>query len=205
VLEQFVVAVEEIFAEVVAEIAADPWAFVAEVVQFLVLVAVVWVVAFGFGKRKGFVKNMLAERASTVEARLVGASHADEDLAQARKDAASTVRSANAEARRLIAEAKQDADDLEAKARAEADAEAERLVDRARAALETERAEMQLEMREALVDLVAQSTRSIMNEKVPVARQRKLIESAISSSAENGEHHAALQPVSVVGVGGPAV
>ncbi len=178
-LEELMTIVTEIAAEMGVEIVHAPLRFAAEVVQFLLLIAIVWVVAVGFGKRRGFVVNMLAERQRGMGERLSAAATAEEDLKHAEQVAALKIRTANADARRVIAEAKREADELEAKAKAEADTEAKRILERADTALSTERAEMHLEVRETLVDLVSQATRSIMNEKVPLAEQRRLIETAI--------------------------
>jgi len=178
-LETILFAVEEIAAEMGVEIAHAPLRFAAEVVQFVLLIAIVWVVAVGFGKRRGFVANMLTERAHTVSGRLEASSHAEEDLKHAQQVAALKIRTANADARRVLADARREAEEFEASARNDADAEAKRILDRADTALATERAEMHLEVREELVELVSQATRSIMNEKVPLAEQRKLIETAI--------------------------
>lgn len=153
--------------------------FVAEIVQAAIIVGAVWVIAIGWGERKGFVLNMLNERRAKVRAHLETASRAEQDLAHAKQISALKVRSANADARRTIADAKLEAEQYEAKAKSDADTEAERITQRAESALETELAEMSLEIREELVDLVAQATRAIMNEKMTVAEQRKLIEDTI--------------------------
>ena len=127
---------------------------------------------------------MLSERHERLSVRLDTASHADERLAQAKHTAASEVRKANAEARKVVADARVEAEAFEAKAAADADTEARRVEERAESALANELAEMHIEVREELVDLVAGATRSIMNEKMSVAEQRKLIEGAIACGVE---------------------
>ena len=192
----------EIFVEIAAEIQADPGRLMAELVQFAVLAAIVWVVAVGFGKRKGFVANMLLERGKRVAVRLEGASHAEQYLAESRQSATATTRAARAKARAVVASTKKECAELEASTRAEADAECLRIHERAESALATEQIEMVLELREQLVDLVSSATRSIMNEKLTIAEQRALIESGIvgsmSASSSSDAHRASLaaQPVS---------
>jgi F0F1-type ATP synthase membrane subunit b/b' len=176
----------EIISAIAEELAQDPMRVVAEVIQFVVLLAIVWVVAIGFGKRRGFVANMLTERRAAVAGRVESGSHADERLASAHREATATTRAGRAAARELVARAKKECVEIEATARAETDADCARIQERAEAALATEREEMALELRERLVDLVSSATRSIMNEKLSVAEQRALIESAIAGSVAAG-------------------
>ncbi len=92
----------EIVTEIATELAHAPLRFVAEVVQFAVLLGIVWVVAIGFGKRRGFVANMLTERRERVAAHVETASHADKALADAKREAAATARTARATAREIV-------------------------------------------------------------------------------------------------------
>ena len=174
--------VHEIVLEISAEVIHEPLRLVAEIVQFALLIGIVWVVAIGFGKRKGFVANMLTERQAKVAARLDRASQAETVLAEAKREATSTTRSAMAKARELVAQAKRECEEIDKAARAEADAECARITERAESALATEQQEMLLELREQLVELVSSATRSIMNEKLTVAEQRTLIENNIVGS-----------------------
>lgn len=171
--------VREIYTEIGAEIANYPLRILAEVVQFVILCGIVWVVAVGVGKRRGFVANMLTERHGHTLARVDQASHAAETLETARRQAASTARAARSQARELVAQAKRDAEEIEKTAREQTDTDVRRIAERAEAALTTEMQEMQLELREQLVELVSSATRAIMNEKLTVAEQRKLIEEGI--------------------------
>jgi F-type H+-transporting ATPase subunit b len=172
----------EIVQEIGAELANEPLRIFAEVMQFAVLLAIVWVVAVGFGKRRGFVVNMLTERQERVAAHVETASHADKALADAKREAAATARSARATAREIVLRAKKECVEIEESAHAETDADCARIEERAEAALSTERQEMLLELREQLVDLVSSATRSIMNEKLTVSEQRTLIENTITES-----------------------
>jgi F-type H+-transporting ATPase subunit b len=172
----------EIVQEIGAELANEPLRIFAEVMQFAVLLAIVWVGAVGFGKRRGFVVNMLTERQERVAAHVETASHADKALADAKREAAATARSARATAREIVLRAKKECVEIEESAHAETDADCARIEERAEAALSTERQEMLLELREQLVDLVSSATRSIMNEKLTVSEQRTLIENTITES-----------------------
>ena len=181
-LHQVVQMFEEIASEMAHEYSAFPVRMIAEVVQFVLLAAIVWVVAMGWGKRKGFVSNMLAERAEKMSGEIEVASHAGADLVQAEQTASERLEAAKDEARGLVEAAQADARQLETTVSEEAAAESQRIIERARAALATETEEMHAELREELVSIVAQASRAILSEKMSVAEQRVAIERAIVES-----------------------
>jgi len=182
VLHQVMLMFGEIASEMGHELSASPVRMIAEVVQFALLIAIIWVVAMGWGKRKGFVANMLAERAERTGREIETASHASGDLVSAEETARDCLAAADIEARRLVETARADAEQIEATACEEADAEARRTTERATEALASEMEEMRTALREELVSIVAQATRSILSEKLSVAEQRAAIESAIVAS-----------------------
>lgn len=179
--------IQEILHEIAAEVTAAPLRLVAEVVQFFLLVVLVWVVAIGFGKRRGFVTNMLLERRSTLAARIETASASEAELDHAKQLSSLQLRTARTEGRRILAEARRESAEIEAQAASEADAEAGRILDRAEEALQTELAEMHLNIREELVEVVSQATRAVMNERLTVPEQRRLIETAVLSSVDKAK------------------
>ena len=181
-LGEIVSVFHEILTTIIEEIQAAPMQLVAEVVQFVILIAIVWVVAVGFGKRRGFVVNMLSEKHDALTAHVSEALGSDEELSTARHDAAASERAARAEARRVVAEATHDAAKIRDDARNAADTDADLVTSRARTALATEREEMEIELRERLIETVAAATRAIMNEQMTVSEQRTLIEDSISAS-----------------------
>ena len=173
--------ISQILSAIGNELVESPLRIIAEVSQFLILFAIIWVVAIGFGKRRGFVANMLSERRQQVRAQLDEAQGAEARLSDATSAAAAREAAAAKEAERLLAEARSTAAESSVRVHAETDAEAERIVERARTALANERTQMQADLSEQLVDLVSQATRSIMNEKLTVAEQRARIEEAITA------------------------
>jgi F0F1-type ATP synthase membrane subunit b/b' len=181
-LHQMVVAFEEILSEMGVEVAASPVRIIAEWLQFALLIAIIWVVAMGWGKRKGFVANLLAERAERIGSKLEISSHAEENLTLADNDARELLHTADAEAKKLVAAARAESQNIEETARVEADAEALRITARAKDALATQTEEMRSELREELVEIVAQASRAILSEKMSVSEQRDSIERAILGS-----------------------
>jgi F-type H+-transporting ATPase subunit b len=182
VLEQVAVMFEEIALEIGHEFTAYPVRMAAEAVQFVLLITIVWVVAMGWGKRRGFVANMLAERAERTAREIEVASHSSRDLVVAKQIGGERLDAAAVEARNVVEAAEADAAQLDATSRDEADAEANRILERAQAALVSETEQMRAELREELVSIVALATRSILSEKLSVAEQRASIESAIVAS-----------------------
>jgi F-type H+-transporting ATPase subunit b len=187
----------EILHEIVTEISAAPSAFVIEVVQCLLILAIVYLVAFGFGRRKGMVTNMLAERRERVARRVDRATHADEELERSREEAAARVSAAKSEAAGIVRQARTTARTLAKQTRATTDAEAAEIRERAVKALEEERAEMHVEIRDRLVGVVAQATRSMLSEGLSPHEQRQLIQGIVSSKIDDLEKSVAEMPAAV--------
>ena len=181
----------QILSAMAKEVTETPMNVIAEVVQSLVLVAIIWFVALGFGKHRGMIVNMLEARQAHVRSQLDQASGAKGQLEEARNSAEKRLNDARAEAARLRSDADAEVAQSEVAARASSDAEAARIVDRAHSALTNERVQMLSDLRDELVDLVSEATRSIMNEALTVAEQRDRIEGAIKSSVSGNSNRAA--------------
>jgi len=174
----------EVIHEIVTEIAADPTKFVIEIVQFVLLIAIAYSVAVGTKRRRGMLGNILDRRRGRVAERVERAAHAEEALAQAREEAAASAAAARDEAREIAKQARTTARASRRDLRAAVDAEGEAIRARSAKVLEEERAEMHVEVRDRLVDVVAQATRSLLNEGLPPQEQRQLIQKIISSEID---------------------
>lgn len=179
--------VSEILNELVREVQDFPLRLVAEVVQFLILAAIVWFFAIGFGKRRGIIVSSLQKRHDRVKDRLTEAKTLEGDLGRAKTETAEQVKSAKAEARRLKSEAALEAQRIEAESRSDADAEAERMLKRVDEALGAETEEMRATLREELVEVVAYASRKVLNENSSPAEQRDLIEKAVLAATGSVE------------------
>lgn len=177
----------ELLNAVRAEIVSDPLTFAIEIVQFVLLVSVVWIVGIGLGKRRGFVTNMLAERREKVASELEAADGSEEALATAQLNAESAMKEARAQAKRALAEARRQAKHEREAAAETADREAEALREHGRQLLEMERQEMLADARERLLEIVGSATRHILSERLSPAEQRGLVQHAIMESLEGDQ------------------
>lgn len=173
--------------ELLLEISGDPGRFAIEVVQFVILVGIGYVVMFGFGKRKGMVVNMLSERRRRIADRVERAGHADDALAQAREAAAVRLEDARAEAAGILRGTRATAKASRRDTRAAVDAAADAIRARAAAVLDEEFAEMYVEIRDRLVGVVAQATRSLLNEGLSPQEQRELIQGVVAGGLDRLE------------------
>lgn len=168
--------ISEVLHEVWREIAEAPLTYALELVQFAILVLIVWVAAVGVRGRRGILVSALQRRSERLTARLDRAAGAEEDLERSREDAAEKVAHAADEASSLIARAEADAEKLTAEKTAEADADAATALRRADEAIAREAAEMDAALRTELVDVVATAAKSLLASHVSPAEQRELIE-----------------------------
>jgi F0F1-type ATP synthase membrane subunit b/b' len=175
----------ELLHEVRVEITAAPTTFAIEVAQFALLLAIIWVVGFGVGKRNGFLKNMLAERQQRVAADLERSDGSAATLEAARQKAAQEVSDAHAAAKKMLAEARRKAKEEREKAQVAAEREAEGVREHAKQLLEMERGEMLADARERLLEVVGSATRHILSERLSPAEQRALVQRAIMANLES--------------------
>lgn len=156
--------------------------FIVEIVQFAILVAAFWALGIGFGKRKGILVNAIDRQAAQTTADLALIESAPSILDSARSDAERIRSEARTEADGLYREATMEAEAVRREAKQTADDESSAILERADIAVQTEEAEMQAEVRDLLVNIVADATRSVMNEQLSLPEQRELIQSAILTS-----------------------
>lgn len=185
----------ELFAEIAHEIAVDPIKYIGEVIQFLLLAGIIYFVAIGLGKRRGMLVKMLDTRRERVAGALERARTADATLEEARGRATATAAAAKQEAAAIVRTARSTARTEKAAMLKAAQAEADAAREHASKVLERELAEMYIESRDRLVDLVAQATRSVLNEGLSIAEQRELVQHAVL----DGVAHIEGDPVTAAG------
>jgi F0F1-type ATP synthase membrane subunit b/b' len=179
-------AVTETLNLLIEEIASNPVRFIVEVVQFAILAAGFWVLAIGTRKRKGILVNAIDRQAQKTTAELALVDSAPSIVQAAHADSERIRKEAVAEAEGMVREATMEAEAIRREAAAFADKESTAILERADTAVQTEVAEMQAEVRDTLVNVIADATRSVMNEQLSLPEQRDLIQHAIMASVGHG-------------------
>lgn len=178
-------AFSETLTLIAEEVAADPMRLVLEFVQFAILMVAFYVLAIGFGKRKGIIVNALDRHAGQVDEELAFISSAPRQLADAEVESKRILEESQEESTRLVAQAEEQAATLRAESKAQVDVEVAAILDGAKGALDMELSELQAGMRDSLISIVAEATRSVMNEHLSLPEQRDLIERSILASIED--------------------
>jgi F-type H+-transporting ATPase subunit b len=177
----------EVLQESLHEIQHDPITFAIELVQFAILIFIIWVVAIGIGKRQGMLVKMLADRRERVAADLEEAAEREMESASAPERAAQLRADAERRVAEIRADARQEAEQERARVletTAEEIAEIERQTVET---LERERSEALGGVNEQLVDVVTAAVRQILDEGFTPAQQRKMIQDAITKSLDDLE------------------
>lgn len=175
------VAVEELFREVVAEIAHKPVVFAVEVVQFAILVVGIWLLA------TKILGPMLDRRRADIGGQLEEAAGADKRLAEAKQQAKRIIAEAKQQAQERLREAKENSAAAHDEAMAAASEEAAQIVERARQTLRQEQEDAVNTVHAQLVDLVAVATRGVLEEALSEDERRDLVEKSVLSSLEELE------------------
>jgi F-type H+-transporting ATPase subunit b len=180
-------AVIEVLQAAVREIVDAPGTFAIEVVQFVILVAVIKMVAFGSKKRAGMITRMLAERRKRVAAQLGDAEIGHLALADAQGEVARIYAEAEQRVREVEREMRKRSRAEKAAVLAEGEEQAAAAFDAAQTALAREQAEMLRGIREQLVEVVTQSTQQVLEQGFSQADQRAIVQKAIVSGIEDLE------------------
>jgi F0F1-type ATP synthase membrane subunit b/b' len=170
----------------IEEITANYVKFGVELLQFALLATGFWVLAIGYGKRRGILVNAVDRRAQETTADLALVASAPSIVEAAHADAVRIRSEAHAQAEGLVREATMEAEAVRRDAAASAAHESAGILERADMAVQTEFAEMHAEIRDELVNIVADATRSVMNERLSLPEQRELIQNAILDSVGKG-------------------
>lgn len=179
----------ETLREALREIAAGPAGFIADVVHFLVLAAVIaW-----WGRRA--VARKLSGRRARIAAELVGAEQAERESTTLRGEAQAVIVRAEEEVSRLVQAAREEAEKEREAAIAEAQADAERTIRQARESVEREKAKVVMEASERLVRLTAQTARRYVDELLTESERRVVTEKAILEGLAEMEREGVPRPV----------
>jgi len=179
--------IAELWQEVMYEISHESSKLLIELVQFALLVFLIKAVAFGIGKRSGMVTNMLSKRQERVAAQIEAANTQEASAADAPAQANLILVQGRRDSRRLLSEARTTAKSELERIEAEAASQVQELEHQAEETLAHEREEVLGGVRDVLLDVVARSTRQVLDEGYSAGQQREMIETAILESIEDLE------------------
>ncbi len=171
----------ELIQEVLREITGQPLIFTVEVVQFLLLVAIV-----GFLLRR-ILGTRLKERRERIAAEVEKADRADAAYAEAQQQAAALVAGARTESQRIIEEARTTAQEERRTGLDRVKEEADAILLQARQAVETEKAKVAGEASERLVTLISEVTRRFIEEALTESERRAVTEKLILAGLKEME------------------
>jgi len=164
---------DELLRATLREITDQPARFAAEVVQQLLLIAIiVW-----FGRR--WLAKRLAERRSRIESALAGADAADKDSVRIREELATMPAKSAESAAALLKSAREQAEKERATAAAAIEAEARQVVEQAHKSLELEKESVRRDAAERLVGLTTDAARRYLDEMLTENERRALTQKAI--------------------------
>jgi len=153
--------------------------FLAQVVNFTIVVIVLWRFAF-----KPLAKN-LAERTKTIEKSLKQAKEIAEQREKMLKLREQAVLEAQIEAKKVIDETSNKMKEYEDQIKVKTQNQAEVILTKAKADIQEEKGKMLSDVRQEAADLVVMALEKVLQEKVSADLDKKLAEKAIDSIAAN--------------------
>ena len=174
----------------------NPWLLLAQIVNFVVLVAILRAVAYKP------IQKMLAERQERIRKALEEAEAAKKAQAEIEKQKAEVLAEARQEAGKIIAEAREQAKELKSQALQEAEQKAKQILDKAHQDALQERDRILSEMKGQIASLAIAAAQKIIGEALDEQRQQALVESFFSG-IEDGR--VAVLPEGEVGPAGVPV
>jgi F-type H+-transporting ATPase subunit b len=172
---------KELIQEVLRHITEEPWMFMVEIVQFLLLVLII---RFFLPRIVG---TTLKERRTHIAAEVEKADQADAAYAKAQQQAAALVTEAHAEAQRTIESAMTAAQDERRAGLEQVEQEASAILLQARQAIETEKGRVASEASEQLVTLITLVTRRFIEESLTESERRAVTQKLILASLNEME------------------
>ncbi|MFC1911626.1 F0F1 ATP synthase subunit B [Chloroflexota bacterium] len=162
--------------EGLADLGINVPVLVAQVVNFVILFGLLYLVAYKP------VMRMLDARSRRIKESVAQADSVEEQTASAREEMKKQLEIAGKESQDRIAKAVQIGEDIKRKAREEAKQEAETLVDRAREEIQHERDEAIGEVRKEFTDLTVMVAGKVIDRSLDKKAHRQLIEKALKES-----------------------
>jgi len=159
--------------ELLSKLGIDWKLLIAQIVNFLVLLFVLWKFAYGP------IVAMLEKRQKKIEKGLKDAEDAHKKLAESEEKQKEILRHARIEAKEIVEKSREQAEKSKSGIAAEAKVQAEKIVTDAKAQIEQEKQKTIAEIKSEIGGLVVAATEKIVGEKMNIEKDRKLIEEMI--------------------------
>ena len=172
---------KELIQEVLRQITGEPLIFAVELVQFILLVLIIWFLL------PRIVGRGLKERRKRIAAEVEKADQADAAYAKAQQQAAALVAAARADARRTIEATRTAAQDERRAGLDRAEQEANAILLQAGQAIETEKGRVASEASEQLVALITLVTRRFIEESLTESERKAVTQKLILASLNEME------------------
>ncbi len=160
--------------ELIEKLGIDWRLLLAQIVNFLVLFFVLTKFVF-----KPLIK-FLDERSQKIDESLVNADKIQKNLEEAVREKEAIILASRHEAQDILVQAKQQAEELQQTLRAEAQTEVAKILENGRAELVRDRKEMNKELKEEVVELVAEATKRLLSTIVDERVDREYVNKILS-------------------------
>ncbi|MDD5489734.1 MAG: F0F1 ATP synthase subunit B [Candidatus Moranbacteria bacterium] len=160
-------------SELLTKLGIDWKLLIAQIVNFLVLLFILWKFAYGP------VLAMLEKRQKKIEKGLADADEAHKKLAESEEKQKQILRKAREDAKGIVENARLQAEKSKAEIAVEAKAQAEKIISGARIEIETEKAKSIAEIKSEIGGLVVAATEKIIGEKMDERKDKELVEKSL--------------------------
>jgi F-type H+-transporting ATPase subunit b len=161
-------------SELLTKLGIDWKLLIAQVVNFLVLLFVLWKFAYGP------ILSMLEKRTRKIERGLKDAEDAGKKLEESAEKQKEILKKARVEAKDIVEKAHIQAEKIKSELAVEAKVQAEKIIVSAKAEIEQEKQKTIAEIKSEIGGLVVAATEKIIGEKIDEKKDQKLIESVIN-------------------------
>ena len=160
-------------SELLNKLGIDYKLLIAQIINFLVLLFVLWKFAYGP------ILAILEKRQKKIEKGLADAEAAEKRLEESEKKQKEVLRKARTEAKEIVEKAYVQAEKTKSEIAEDAKAQAEKIIQSAKKEIETEKEKTIAEIKSEIGGLVVAATEKIVDEKIDGKKDKELIEKSL--------------------------
>jgi F-type H+-transporting ATPase subunit b len=160
-------------SELLTKLGIDYKLLIAQIINFLVLLFVLWKFAYKP------VLAMLEKRTKKIEKGLADAEEAGKKLEESEEKQKEILKVARAEAKKIVEKAREQAEKSKSEIAAEAKGHAEKIIADAKAEIEREKQKTIAEIKSEIGGLVVAATEKVVGEKMDSEKDKRLIEETL--------------------------